>query len=615
MSAGLSQILLHVDLTTGVSERRTPPPEAAGLLGGRGLAATLVRPVLSRSWDDPAQPFCLIAGLLAGAGAPMAGHAVIAAKSPLTGLCMDAAAGGALGAALRRGGYMGLILSGASEEPVGLVVDEQGAALFDADELVGRNTTAVLAELAETLEPCPEGATESVLVTGPAAEKRGPLSTLIVDGRPVGRGGLGASLAAKGVQCLVVRGSGTTPIANPLAFEGACASLRRLMMASPFLTGRCGLASYGDLALFDLTRSRRMAPTANFRRTYFDPAEDRCGADRDNPVEACAEGLGPSLAAPVFHARFRGEPAGCPDCPAQCARRAGGPMEESGSLRLPDAESLSHWTALLENDEAELAVRGYRRCIDLGLDPLSTASALAVRSEVLGRFVCGREALRLLEDLADRRMEGDGLSLGALAYARSVGRPEAAMAVKGLELSAFDPRGAYGMALGMAVATRGGCWRRAFALGHEVLRKPVATERFEFAMKARIIKYSEDAIAALEALGVCVHAQAAAGVEEYASVLAAVTGDAVDGADLLKAGARTLYLERILLREAGCGPEQDDLPGRFYTEAGSGAVMQPVPPLNRSAFMEARAAYYKVRGLDAGGGPLPAVAAQLSLEC
>jgi len=88
------------------------------------------------------------------------------------------------------------------------------------------------------------------------------------------------------------------------------------------------------------------------------------------------------------------------------------------------------------------------------------------------------------------------------------------MAVKGMELPAYDPRGAYGMALGYALSTRGGCHLRAYPISHEIFRKPVATDRFSFSGKARIIKIAEDLNAVVDSLIACKFTFFAAGLEE-----------------------------------------------------------------------------------------------------
>jgi aldehyde:ferredoxin oxidoreductase len=57
----------------------------------------------------------------------------------------------------------------------------------------------------------------------------------------------------------------------------------------------------------------------------------------------------------------------------------------------------------------------------------------------------------------------------------------------------------------------------------------------------------------------------------------------------------------------------DDLPGRFFSEPGTAGGAAAVPPLDREAFLAARARYYTIRGLDPAGRPLPEKAADLGL--
>ena len=99
------------------------------------------------------------------------------------------------------------------------------------------------------------------------------------------------------------------------------------------------------------------------------------------------------------------------------------------------------------------------------------------------------------------------------------------MSVKSLELPAYDPRGAYGMALAYCTSNRGGCHLRAYPISHEILRKPVATDRFSFSGKARIIKIAEDTNAAVDSLVACKFSFFGATLEEYAELLSATTGE------------------------------------------------------------------------------------------
>ncbi|MCD4700407.1 MAG: aldehyde ferredoxin oxidoreductase C-terminal domain-containing protein, partial [Candidatus Aegiribacteria sp.] len=60
--------------------------------------------------------------------------------------------------------------------------------------------------------------------------------------------------------------------------------------------------------------------------------------------------------------------------------------------------------------------------------------------------------------------------------------------------------------------------------------------------------------------------------------------------------------------------KDDDLPPRFFSEAGSSGDGIEIPPLNREEFLETRSKYYRVRGLDRKGYPLPSKVEELGLE-
>ncbi|TVM33707.1 aldehyde ferredoxin oxidoreductase family protein [Oceanidesulfovibrio marinus] len=593
MRGGALGRLLHVDL--GSRTARVEEPSDAlyrNFLGGRGLAGALLRPHLSCPWDDPDLPLVILTGPLAGTMAPASGRAIIASKSPLTSTFLDSAAGGSLAASVKRAGFDGIVIRGAADGLVGLRLEDGNAVFEDARHLagstIGETYIAVLGE-----NPAEHPAFAAV---GSAGEQGAAFASIGVDRHHMaGRGGLGAVMGAKNLKWLTVRGTGTVPVADEEALLKAREAILRLTAASPVLRGQFGFSNYGTAALFDLTHSRRMTPTDNFRRTWFDRGE--------------------GLSAPALKKRYASHSAGCEGCPVECLQIAATPLDGETDWALPEFESLSHFTALVGNHDPDEAARANRRCVALGLDPVSAAVTLATRREIAGRDFAPGEMVVLLDDIVTGRGEGELLRLGAYRCAEAMGQPEAAMTVKGLELPAYDPRGAYGLALGSAVATRGGCHLRANTISHEILRKPVATDRFSFAGKARMVKLAEDAIAAADCLGVCTYMFLTAGLEEYAAALAAVSGEPWGQGELLRVGERIVYQERCMLLEASCGPEQDDLPERFFIEPGSETETQPMPAIDREAFLEARSAYYAVRGLDENGKPMPDRAAALGLEC
>lgn len=579
--------VLRVDLSSGRFESLPMPEEARrDFLGGRGLAVRLLREASGLAWDAPDMPLVFAAGPLTGTAAPASGRCHAASRSPLTGAVGDESLGGELGTELKRAGFDALVVTGRAPGPRGIEIDGREARLTDASALMGLPAPDLFLKLRERR---PSGA---LLATGPAAENGCPLAALMTGPHvAAGRCGLGLAAGAKGLKYVAVRGAGDVPVADPAGLAAAVEDILRLASASPALMGQYGFHRHGTMSLFDLMDARRMMPTDNFARTSFP--------------------LAGGLNAHAFESRYHPLRRGCPACPVTC-------MALSGDGRpMPEYEAQCGFSALIGNGSPELVMRANDFCACLGLDPVGAASALACHRELTGCRYGPEQVLALLLGMATGQGPeaglGKKLGQGVAAYAAGQGRPELAMAVKGLALPPFDPRGGYGLALACAVSTQGGSHQRANPLSHEVLRKPVATDRFSFSGKARMVKLAEDAIAAAESLTLCRHLLLAAGLEEYARALAAVTGEPATGAGLMAVGERICVQERLLNAAWGFRADHDDLPGRFFAEPGSGALDLPVPPIPRQDFLRARQAYYAIRGLDAQGRPQPETAARLGL--
>ncbi|WP_415519854.1 MAG: aldehyde ferredoxin oxidoreductase family protein [Desulfovibrio aminophilus] len=577
---GWTGSILIADLTTRTQGVLHPSEETFRLFpGGRSLAGHLLRPRVGLPWNHPDMPVIFMTGSLTGTAAPCSGRCHVASRSPLTGAPGDASTGGNLGPALKAAGWDGLMLTGASDALLGLEITSDGVRFVEAGALRGADTEAVFTALPGW---------DSVACVGPAAEN-GVLSASIVVDRlhAAERCGLGLCLATKGCKFLAVSGERPMSVADPGGLAAANHDILRLFNASPALRGPLGFHRFGTAALCDLTAARSMMPTDNFRHTRFEQAGG-CNA--------------PALAARLLPAS-----APCPSCPVGCVQRTG-----DGRL-LPGFDALSHFTALIRNPDPVLAVEAVNLCARLGLDPVSAAVSLASFAEITGRALGPERLLGLLEDTALGRGDGRLLGRGARRLAEELGKPDAAMTIKGLEIPACDPRGAYGLALAYAVSTRGACHQRALPLAHELLRKPVATDRFSFLGKARIIKLAEDQMAAADSLPACAPAFLAAGLEEYARAFTAVTGLSVAAGDLALAGERCVYQERLMLAELGFTAQDDDLPERFFREPGDQGEDFEVPPLDREEFLAARARYYRVRGLDDNGLPRRDTAEALGL--
>jgi aldehyde:ferredoxin oxidoreductase len=578
---GWTGTILEIDLSSRTQRLVRPDIDRYHtFIGGKGLAGTYLGPCMTLDYRDPDMPIALFAGPLVGTAAPTSGRMTIMSRSPLTGTVGDGSVGGKLGTQIKRAGLDGIVVTGESTTWVGVEIEDGEVRWSDATGLVGLPVGKVMAGFSN------KGA---VALVGPAAENGVRFSSIMVDRHfTAGRGGLGLSFAAKKLKYIAVKGSGRVTVCDPQQLKKERQDIFRLIAASPVLKGEYGIANWGTPALYDLMHARRMMPTGNFKKTFFPPA--------------------PGLNAHALSARYHPKRSGCRGCHILCKKKS-----DRGEP-LPEFETLSHFTALVENDDLEAAFRANILCNEYGMDTVSAGSTLACYQELSGDRLTPATILHIIEEMGQGVGLGKELGQGSLSYAQERGRPELSMSVKGLELPAYDPRGAYGMALAYVTSTRGGCHLRAYPISHEILRKPVVTDRFSFSGKARIIKIAEDLNAIVDSLNVCKFAFFASSLEEYAKVFTAVTGVEMTAHGLSEIGERIYYNERMMNARVGFDAKDDDLPPRFFDTPGTDGPCFDVPAIDRDRFLACRQKYYRVRGLDDNGLPTQEKAEALGLS-
>ena len=560
--------ILHINLTTATARREKLPQQwLEEYLGGRGLGVRLMRDFYGLDPFDPDMPLIFACGPLCGTAAPTAARLSVVSRSPLTGTIYDCSAGGRFAWRLKGAGLDALMITGKSVMPVVVAICPDRVEFIPADTLWGSDIPATVAAL--------QGH-GSVAAIGPAGENRVLFANIMMgEGNSVGRGGLGAVMGAKNLKAVTVDGDQKTEIADHKLFDKARQDVMRLFKASPVIFGPLGIAEFGTPVLVDLMAQRRMAPTENFRKTFFKGSGNYSG--------------------PAIKAACGARKDGCYGCPIQCKKSA----KDGGHL--PEYETVSHFGALNNVDDLQAIVKANRICNDLGLDTITAAATLSAWGEIRGAFPTAEEIPALLSDMALLQGEGRLLGLGSMRLAEQLGRPDLSMSVKSLELPAYDPRGAYGMALAYCTSNRGGCHLRAYPISHEILRKPVPTDRFSFSGKARIITIAEDTNAAVDSLVACKFSFFGASLEEYAELLTAATGIGYSPQRLKELGKRICLTERFYNCANGFSRKDDILPERFFTEQGSSGDGIEVPPVDRQRFEEELGKYYRIRGLSGDG--------------
>lgn len=565
---GWSGIILKVDLTTGISVREEIPRTLLEeYLGGRGLGVRLMRDYYHLDPFDPEMPLIFAAGPLCGTASPTSARLSVVSRSPLTGTIYDCSAGGRFAWRLKSAGIDVLFITGRSPWPVALTITQDKVEIIPAVPLWGCDIPTTVAALEER---------GSVAAIGPAGENGVLFANIMMgEGNSVGRGGMGAIMGSKYLKAVTVNGNIKTSVADQALFDKARQDIIRLFKASPVIFGPLGIAEFGTPVLVDLMAQRRMAPTANFSKTYFEHSANYSGPAMK---EACGA-----------------KKEGCYGCPIQCKKAA-----DTGKA-LPEYESVSHFGALNNVKTLHTIIKANDLCNDLGMDTITAAATLSAWGEIRGEFPTAEAIPDLLSDMANCRGDGKLLSLGSRRLSEILGQPELSMSVKSLELPAYDPRGAYGMALAYCTSNRGGCHLRAYPIAHEILRKPVPTDRFSFSGKARIISIAEDTNAAVDSLVACKFAFFGASLEEYAELLTAVTGIEYSPQRLKEIGRRIVLTERYYNSVNGFSRSDDMLPERFFTEAGSSGDGIDIHPIDRVRFEEELDKYYRIRGLNVDG--------------
>jgi len=572
--------ILKIDLNThSITTENIDKTVCRDFIGGKGVAGYYLKTHITKAWDDPTMPLIFMCGPLVGTSAPTSGRSCVMSRSPLTGTICDSSVGGSLGFNIRKAGFAGLIITGKSNKLCGIEICDNSVNIVNAEKYKAWET----GKLYNTLKK--KG---SVVSIGPAAESGVLFSNIMIDGFfCAGRGGLGMVQAAKNLKFITVKGTLKIAVHDKDLLKKAREDILRLIAASPMIMGEHGITNFGTGALYDLIGNRRMMPTDNFKKTVFQAASN--------------------LNAFSYKRKYNTKKAGCKGCHIQC-KRVGKNREH-----IPEFETMSHFSALINNDNIDIVTKANRICNEQGIDTISAASTIACYSEITQQKLSGNQIISLLEDICKNRGKGSALSKGSYCFAKEHGKKQLSFSVKGLELPAYDPRGACGMALAYAVATRGACHLRAYPISHEIIRKPVATDRFSFDGKARIIKIAEDINAVIDSLTACKFAFFGCSLEEFAVAYTAVTGIKTSAHELISAGERIYYNERIMNWQNGFTRKDDSIPERFFKEDGSSGNNIKIPLINKTIFEKALSDYYKIRGLNENGEPTQQKASKLGL--
>ena len=591
---GYAGKILRIDLMRGaIEEQETPEKLARALLGGRGLGAAMLYKELEPGVGPFSPDNVLIFMTCPATGTPLPAcpRWEATTESPLTNMYLCSSAGGFFGAELRFAGYDGIVVRGKAASPTWLSIIDGKAELRDADELWGLTTEETEAAIRKELKD----KRARVASIGQAGENLVRFANIQADSRSLGRGGAGAVMGSKQLKAIAARGHGRVEVADE---EGLRTLMRELIAEMKENQAVQHFSKFGTAQFVDPVNEGGLFPTRNFQAGVFE------GAARIN--------------AETMREQLVKKDTACYACPIACSKYSvvGKGEYANTFVEGPEYETLWALGAQCGVDRLDAIAAANMWCDRYGMDTISTGNTIGFAMECFERgllserdvgglelkFGNHKVLVELIRKIAFREGIGNLLAEGVRNTARKIGRGSEAFAmhVKGLELPAYDPRGAWGMGLAYATACRGGCHLKAWTLNAEVFAPKY--DRFSTEGKAKLVFEIQNTRTVIDSLGVCIIGSRAIGVEEMVRVLAVTTGWNLNVNGLLKAGERIYNLERLLAVRDGISREDDVLPPRMLEEALPEGAAKGIK-LGKKEFNRMLDEYYGIRGWDTEGNP------------
>ena len=640
--------VLWVDLETGrIEEERIPDQIYEQLLSGAGLAAWISFSAIPPGADPlgPENVLGFVSGLLAGSGAQMVGRWMVTGKSPLTGGWGEANGGGYFAPAIKRAGYDGIFIQGASSQPVYLRVIDGKAELVDASRLWGLDTVSTEQRIREENE----GGDLHVACIGPAGEGLSLISGVVTHGaRIAARSGMGAVMGSKRLKAVALSGKAKIEPYDPEKVKELSRDftqwvkageksarwmtpsltrvLSRFMRVSPFGFGGSGemirsvLRAYGTIVTNVISAETGDSPVKNWKGTGV----------RDFPISTHASKL--EAARILAHQQKHYH---CYSCPIGC----GGILDLTGKTRYPisethkpEYETCSAFGSLILNNDLDALFMINDLLNRAGMDTISAGSAVAFAMECVEQGILSRgetDGLDLSWGRADAVVElvrkmiardgiGEVLADGAAKAAERIGKGSEAFAMHagGQDLPMHDGRLDPGFAVAYSMEPTPArhtnysyLYLELFALHKVFPGLPVVdrvyrkSSRLSTQQREILLSAASKFMQVVNAAGACLFAVQCGPSYPLIAYLNAATGWNRKPEDYLEVGERIQHLRQAFNVKHGRVPGRDfRLPPRAVgdppmTSGPLRGIRVPVKELEGS--------FARAMGWDGQGRPLP----------
>ncbi|MFX1455115.1 MAG: aldehyde ferredoxin oxidoreductase family protein [Promethearchaeota archaeon] len=437
--------LLNVNLSNRViSVEPLDDNIARHFLGGAGYACRYLYNKLDKDIDplSPENIVMIMNGPLNGTFAPNTGRWVVCSKSPYTGMWGESNCGSWFGAEIKKAGYDGIIISGASKTPVYLEINDDVARIRDAEFLWGKGTYYTTQKLKETFG----NNKAKVACIGQAGENLVKYANIVSEERAAGRTGMGAILGAKKLKGIIVKGSN-----HKLVVSNEQQLKKAIKEASDYVKSTIItkiLRLFGTASGLDVYNITGELDIKYFSETMWNKASEISGVTMAQKL--------------LVKNRF------CHSCVIGCGRRV---VVKDGEFKTdeiegPEYETLVSYGSLLLNHDLESIVYMNKQCFDFGIDTISSGGTIGCLTHhfYLGNItqeqIDGikpewgniRTAEKLLKKIVFREGIGDVLAEGSNFFAHKFNISQEEIAtVNGLEVTYHDLRANFGMAIAYGI--------------------------------------------------------------------------------------------------------------------------------------------------------------------
>ena len=498
--------IMRINLSTQkVTIENVDDQDLKMFLGGRGLAAKYyykeILPETAPLSED--NKLIFMTGPITGLRLPTSTKFQVSTKSPISGSYLCANSSGSFGPFLKKAGFDGLIIEGKADDWIYLNIKDDKVSFHTADSYLGLD--ALKAE--KVLKEDSGSKRTSVMCIGPSGEIENCLASIVVDSRFFGRVGAGAVMGSKRLKAVILEGFGDIPMADA---EGV-KEINRAAVAD-LKVSRANLSKYGTHQLVEMINGAAAMPTRNFQTSYF---ED-----------------GDKIDAHYMLAHYKEKDTSCYMCTIGCGKLnkvKEGPF--AGAVARTEYETIAMLGSNCDINDFGAIVRAAQLCDEYGIDTISTGGAVGMMMELFeeglittddtdgieARFGSAKALVDLVKLIAERKAIGDLFSKGMKAVLEE--KPEwepYAVHVKGMHLSAYDPRGIHGNSLTFGTSSRGAC--------HCVGGYTVTTElfnekydRFGLEGKGELVKVAQDTRAFVDSAVICTNSRRALGFNDTPS--------------------------------------------------------------------------------------------------